>query len=53
MTVLVVAGVALFGVGFLGELLAGAREELRAIQRSVDDLTSELRRKGRGGGTRD
>jgi len=52
-TVLVVAGVALFGVGFLGELLAGAREELRAIQRSVDDLTSELRRKGRGGETRD
>lgn len=46
-TVLVVAGVALFGVGFLGELLAGAREEVRGLQRSLDDLTGELRRRDR------
>lgn len=44
-TVLVVTGIALFGVGFLGELLAGAREDLRALHRSVDDLSSELRRR--------
>jgi glycosyltransferase involved in cell wall biosynthesis len=36
--VLVVSGIALFGFGFVGEMLAGAREELRAIARSVDEL---------------
>ncbi|MGD2136126.1 MAG: hypothetical protein PVF27_08200, partial [Gemmatimonadales bacterium] len=44
-TVLVVTGIALFGVGFIGELLAGAREEVRGLQRSVDELIGELRRR--------
>lgn len=33
---LVVAGIALFGFGFVGELLAGTREELRALARRLD-----------------
>ena len=35
-TLLVVTGIALFGFGFIGELLAGAREELRSLRRAVD-----------------
>jgi glycosyltransferase involved in cell wall biosynthesis len=35
---LVIAGVALFGVGFLGDMVAGIREEVRALQREVDQL---------------
>jgi glycosyltransferase involved in cell wall biosynthesis len=35
---LVIAGVALFGVGFLGDMVAGMREEVRALQREVDQL---------------
>jgi len=34
--VLVITGVALFGFGFVGELLAGTREELRALSRTLD-----------------
>jgi glycosyltransferase involved in cell wall biosynthesis len=37
--VLVISGVVLFGFGFVGELLAGLREEMRALER-------ELQRKG-------
>lgn len=44
---LVVTGIALFGFGFVGELLAGAREELRAVGRSLDHLGDELRRRSR------
>lgn len=40
--VLVVSGVALFGFGFLGELLAGMREELREVRRRVDAVKREL-----------
>lgn len=36
--VLVLGGLALFSVGFLGELLAGMREEVRALHRAVDRL---------------
>ncbi len=43
--VLVIAGIALFGFGFVGELLAGAREELRALNRSVERLAAELKRR--------
>ncbi len=32
---LVISGIALFGFGFLGEMLAGQREELRELHRSV------------------
>ena len=40
---LVIAGLALFMLGFLGEMVAGMREEVRSLQREVDHL------KGRGG----
>jgi glycosyltransferase involved in cell wall biosynthesis len=33
--VLVISGVALFGFGFIGEMLAGLREELHALEREV------------------
>jgi glycosyltransferase involved in cell wall biosynthesis len=33
--VLVISGVVLFGFGFVGEMLAGMREELRALEREV------------------
>jgi hypothetical protein len=36
--VLVISGIALFGFGFIGELLAGQREELRELRRAVHDL---------------
>ena len=42
--VLVITGVALFGFGFVGEMLAGAREELRAVERSLEDLIGEIKR---------
>jgi hypothetical protein len=42
--VLVITGVALFGFGFVGEMLAGAREELRAVERSLEELVGEIRR---------
>ena len=35
---LVIAGLVLFGFGFVGELVAGQREEIRALQREVDRL---------------
>src|SRR5947208_730019 len=40
---LVIAGLALFMLGFLGEMVAGMREEVRGLQREVDHLktTSE------------
>lgn len=43
--VLVISGIALFGFGFVGEMLAGAREELRTLSRSVERLASELDRR--------
>ncbi len=41
--VLVVSGIALFGFGFVGEMLAGTREELRSVGRAVDKLAAEFR----------
>ncbi len=35
---LVISGIALFGFGFLGELLAGQREELREVRREIGRL---------------
>ncbi|HET7790650.1 MAG TPA: glycosyltransferase family 2 protein [Gemmatimonadales bacterium] len=35
---LVIAGIALFGFGFVGELVAGMRDELRGLEREVDRL---------------
>jgi len=34
----VISGIALFGFGFVGEMVAGMREEVRALQREVDQL---------------
>lgn len=39
---LVISGIALFGFGFVGELLAGNREEMRALGASIARLTNEL-----------
>lgn len=39
--VLVISGVVLFGFGFVGEMLAGMREEIRALEREVQRLTSK------------
>lgn len=35
---LVIAGLLLFGFGFIGEMVAGMREEVRTLQRDVDRL---------------
>lgn len=35
---LVISGIALFGFGFLGEILAGQREEVRELHRQVRDM---------------
>ena len=45
--VLVVSGISLFGFGFVGEMLAGSREEIRALNRSIDRVTSLLDRHNR------
>lgn len=42
--VLVICGIALFGFGFVGEMMAGSREEIRALSRAVDRLAAELER---------
>ena len=41
--VLVISGVVLFGFGFVGEMLAGMREDLRALQRELDRMRHEPR----------
>src|SRR5256885_17077449 len=37
---LVLAGLILFGLGFVGEMLAGMREEVRGLQREMDQFGS-------------
>ena len=39
--VLVISGVVLFGFGFVGEMLAGMREEVRALEREMGRIRSE------------
>jgi glycosyltransferase involved in cell wall biosynthesis len=39
--VLVISGVVLFGFGFVGEMLAGMREELRTLEREVHRLRTD------------
>ncbi len=39
--VLVISGIALFGFGFVGELVAGMREEVESLQRTIDRMRSE------------
>jgi len=41
---LLISGIALFGFGFIGELLASHREEMRELHRTVTDLSSEMAR---------
>ncbi|MEK6769122.1 MAG: glycosyltransferase family 2 protein [Gemmatimonadota bacterium] len=45
--VLVISGIALFGFGFIGELLAGQREEVRELGRALQGLNDELSRRRR------
>ena len=45
--VLVVSGISLFGFGFVGEMLAGSREEMRSLTRSIDRLSSSLKQRNR------
>ena len=40
--VLVISGVALFGFGFVGEMVAGLREEVRQVERDVSQLQRRL-----------
>jgi len=37
---LVLAGLILFGFGFVGEMLAGMREEVRVLRREMDQIRS-------------
>jgi hypothetical protein len=39
--VLVISGVSLFGFGFVGEMVAGMREEVRALDREVEQLREQ------------
>ncbi len=41
---LVISGIALFGFGFIGELLAGQREELRELHRALRELAADRSR---------
>ena len=43
--VLVISGIALFGFGFIAELMAGMREDLRVVGRAVERLADELERR--------
>lgn len=43
--VLVISGIALFGFGFVGEMVAGLREELRSTNRALEQLQGELDRR--------
>ena len=49
---LVLAGLMLFGFGFVGEMVAGMREEVRGLQREVDHLRIGSGADGGGGDRR-
>ena len=42
--VLVISGIALFGFGFVGELVAGMREEIHGVSRAIERLSERDRR---------
>jgi hypothetical protein len=42
--VLVVSGIALFGFGFVGEMVAGLREEVQALSRTMERLSKNRER---------
>ena len=46
--VLVISGIALFGFGFVGEMVAGQREELRVVQHDLDRLNRRSLERGDG-----
>jgi glycosyltransferase involved in cell wall biosynthesis len=46
--VLVISGVSLFGFGFVGDMIAGLREELRRVEREVAQLRGGARGQGQG-----
>jgi glycosyltransferase involved in cell wall biosynthesis len=46
---LVLSGIVLIGVGFLGETVAGTRDEIRALTRAVEQLNRSLERRDRDG----
>jgi hypothetical protein len=46
---LVLSGIVLIGVGFLGETVAGTRDEIRALTRAVEQLNRNLERREREG----
>jgi hypothetical protein len=46
--VLVISGVSLFGFGFVGDMIAGLREELRRVEREVAQLRGGTRGQGEG-----
>jgi hypothetical protein len=41
--VLVISGIALFGFGFVGELVAGMREDVASLQRDVERLRADAK----------
>jgi len=41
---LVIAGLILFGFGFVGEMIAGQREEIRGLQRQLEQNRAETNR---------
>jgi hypothetical protein len=41
---LVIAGLILFGFGFVGEMVAGQREEIRGLQRQLEQNRAESTR---------
>jgi hypothetical protein len=41
--VLVISGIALFGFGFVGEMVAGLREEVHGLSRAVERLAARDR----------
>ena len=46
--VLVISGVSLFGFGFVGDMIAGLREELRRVEREVAQLRGSARGQDEG-----
>lgn len=45
---LVLSGIVLIGVGFLGETVAGTRDEIRSLSRAVEQLNRTLERRDQG-----
>jgi glycosyltransferase involved in cell wall biosynthesis len=46
-TVLVISGIALFGFGFIGEMLASMQEEMRSVRRSLERIAQSIDKRSR------